>query len=517
MTKIQEDIEKLKKLRAEVRLGGGKDKIELQHSKGKLTARERIELLFDKNTFKEIYTFARHQCRDFGMDKYRPYGDAVITGFGEINGRICYAYATDFTVMGGSYGKTTAEKICDVYRRAREVGVPVIALIDSVGARIQEGGEKVPQIFYENTLCSGVIPQITAIMGPCAGVSVYSPAITDFVIMVDKTATMHITGPRVIEVATGEKVSEQELGGADVHSRISGVADFVVKNDKECIELIRKLLSYLPSNWKEKPPRVETDDDPMRMDEKLNSIVPDDPKKPFDMYEIINRVVDKGSFLEVKKNFAPNIITGFARLNGETVGIVANQPKWLAGCLDINASEKAARFVRFCDCFNIPIITFSNSPGYLPGVDQEHQGIIRRGAKLLFAYSEATVPKITVLVRASYGGAAAAMANKWLGTDIVLAWPSAEMTVMGAKEAVSVLYYKEIQKIEDPNEKRKFIEEKAREFEEKFSNPYHLAERMAIDEIIIPSETRPWLIHCLKMLRNKDVKHPKGKHRNIPL
>ncbi len=497
--------------------GGGEERIKKQHEKGKLTARERIEKLLDPGTFMEIGMFAQSRATEFGMDKKRYLGDGVVTGYGTINGRLVFVYAQDFTVLGGSLGETHAEKICRIMDLAMENGAPVIGLNDSGGARIQEGVDSLKgygEIFFRNTIASGVIPQISVIMGPCAGGAVYSPAIMDFVIMVDKTAHMFITGPQVIKAVTGEEIDFESLGGAMVHNQRSGNAHLIARNDEEALNLVKILLSYIPSNNMEDPPEIPANDPPDRMDYSLDTVVPQDPKRAYDVRDVITRVMDKGTFFELHPYFAPNIVIGFARLNGKSVGIVANQPKVLAGALDINASDKAARFVRFCDAFNIPIITFMDVPGYLPGVSQEHGGIIRHGAKLLYAYSEATVPKITVILRKAYGGSYIAMGSKHLRADVVYGWPTAEIAVMGPEGAVNIVFRKEISAAENPEKRRM---ELVKEYRDKFANPYVAASRLYVDEVIYPHETRPRLIQALNMLENKKEERPMKKHGNIPL
>ncbi len=498
-------------------VGGGEDRVKKQHESGKLTARERIEKLLDEGSFVEIGGFVESRATEFGMSEKRFLGDGVVTGYGTIDGRLVFVYAQDFTVLGGSLGEMHAAKISYLLDLAMKVGAPVIGLNDSGGARIQEGVDSLKgygDIFFRNTLASGVIPQITVIMGPCAGGAVYSPALTDFVVMVDKTSYMFITGPQVIKAVTGEEVGFEDLGGATVHNTKSGNAHFIAKNDEEALKLVRILLSYLPSNNMEEPPVYGCEDPPDRMDEELDEMIPYDPKKSYDMKELINRIVDSNSFLEVHAHFAKNIIVGFARMDGRTVGIVANQPKVMAGSLDIDASDKAARFVRFCDAFNIPIVTFVDVPGYLPGVAQEHGGIIRHGAKLLYAYSEATVPKITVIVRKAYGGAYIAMGSKHLGADVVYAYPTAEIAVMGPEGAVRIVFKREIKAAENPKEmERKLVDE----YREKFANPYIAAARQYVDEVIYPRETRPRIIAALRMLSNKREERPIKKHGNIPL
>ncbi len=497
--------------------GGGEERIKKQHEKGKLTARERLERLLDEGSFVEIGMFAQSRATEFGMDKKRYPGDGVVTGYGTINGRLVFVYAQDFTVLGGSLGEMHAEKICRVLDLAMENGAPVIGLNDSGGARIQEGVDSLKgygEIFFRNTIASGVIPQIAVIMGPCAGGAVYSPAIMDFTVMVDKKSYMFITGPQVIKAVTGEDVDFESLGGAMVHNQKSGNAHLIARDEDEALNMVKLLLSYIPSNNMEDPPVMETGDPPDRMDYSLDTVIPEDPKKSYDVKDVINSVMDRGTFFELQPYYAPNIVIGFARLNGRSVGVVANQPKVLAGVLDINASDKAARFVRFCDAFNIPIITFMDVPGYLPGVAQEHGGIIRHGAKLLYAYSEATVPKITVILRKAYGGSYIAMGSKHLRADIVYAWPTAEIAVMGPEGAVNIVFRKEIKEAEDP-EKRRL--ELIGEYRKKFANPYVAASRLYVDDVIYPHETRPKLIQALEMLQNKREERPMKKHGNIPL
>ncbi|MCD6275598.1 MAG: methylmalonyl-CoA carboxyltransferase [Thermoplasmata archaeon] len=497
--------------------GGGEERIKKQHEKGKLTARERLEKLLDEGSFVEIGMFAKSRATEFGMDKKRYPGDGVVTGYGTINGRLVFVYAQDFTVLGGSLGEMHAEKICRIMDLAMENGAPVIGLNDSGGARIQEGVDSLKgygEIFFRNTIASGVIPQIAVIMGPCAGGAVYSPAIMDFTIMVDRSSYMFITGPQVIKAVTGEDINFEGLGGAMVHNEKSGNAHLIARNEDEAIEFIKLLLSYIPSNNMEDPPVINTGDPPDRMDYSLDKIIPEDPKKSYDVKDVISKVVDRGTFFELQPYFAPNIVIGFARLNGKSVGIVANQPRVLAGVLDINASDKAARFVRFCDAFNIPIITFMDVPGYLPGVAQEHGGIIRHGAKLLYAYSEATVPKITVIMRKAYGGSYIAMGSKHLRADMVYAWPTAEIAVMGPEGAVNIVFRREIKEAEDPEKKRL---ELIKEYRDKFANPYVAAARLYIDDVIYPHETRPKIIQALEMLQNKREDRPMKKHGNMPV
>ena len=517
MTNIDPKIQRLHDLREQAKQGGGADRVEKQHKQGKLTARERIELLLDSGSFRELDMFVTHRSSDFGMGDKKYLGDSVVTGWGTIDGRLVYVFSQDFTVFGGSLSQVHAEKICKVMDLALKNGAPVIGLNDSGGARIQEGVVSLggyADIFLRNTLASGVVPQISAIMGPCAGGAVYSPALTDFIFMVKNTSYMFITGPDVVKSVTHEDVSFEELGGAAVHNSKSGVAHFAVDSEADCLFMIRRLLSYLPQNNLEDPPFIKTADDPLRMEEALNSIVPDNPNKPYDMKEVIQYVVDDGSFYEVQESFAMNILVGFARLGGHSVGIVAQQPQVLAGVLDIDASEKAARFIRFCDSFNIPIITFEDVPGFLPGVGQEHAGIIRSGAKLLYAYCEATVPKITVVTRKSYGGAYCVMNSKHIRGDLNLAWPSAEIAVMGPDGAVNIIFRNEIKAADDPVARKA---ELVAEYREKFANPYVAAEWGYIDDVIEPKETRPRLINALEMLQNKRDANPPKKHGNIPL
>ncbi len=514
---MEEKIEELRRKKEEMKLGGGKERIVQQHKKGKLTARERIDLLLDNGSFIEMDAFALHHCTDFGMEKKRVLGDGVVTGYGNIDGRLVYVFSQDFTVFGGSLGWKFAEKICKVMDMAMKNGAPVIGLNDSGGARIQEGVISLggyAEIFFRNVMASGVIPQISAVMGPCAGGAVYSPAITDFIFMVKETSHMFITGPNVIKAVTGEKVSFEQLGGAMAHNEKSGVAHFAAENEENCIEYIKTLFSFLPSNNMDDPPRVMVGDDPNRMDTELLKIIPDESDKPYDMKDIIRRVVDNDEFLEVHKHWAMNIIVGFARLDGYSVGIIGNQPNVLAGTLDINSSTKAARFVRFCDAFNIPLLTFEDVPGFLPGTSQEYGGIIRNGAKLLYAYSEATVPKMTVITRKAYGGAYDVMCSKHIRADINFAWPSAELAVMGPGGAVNIIFRKEIQAAEDPERR---TDELVAQYREKFANPYIAAEMGYIDDIIEPQETRPRIINALKTLLNKRESRPAKKHGNIPL
>ncbi|MFL5690683.1 MAG: acyl-CoA carboxylase subunit beta [Ktedonobacteraceae bacterium] len=513
----QEKVEELRHLKAQAMLGGGVKRIEAQHKKGKLTARERLDLLLDPGTFNELDMFVTHRSTDFGLDDQKIPGDGVVTGYGQIDGRLVYVFSQDFTVFGGSLSEAHAEKICKIMDLAMKNGAPVVGLNDSGGARIQEGVVSLgayADIFLRNTLASGVVPQISAIMGPCAGGAVYSPAITDFIFMVEQTSYMFVTGPNVLKTVTHEDVSFEDLGGAMVHNSKSGVAHFSCPSETECIRMLRTLMGYIPSNNMEDPPRITPLDSPSRAEEVLDSIVPDNPSKPYDMKAVIGYIVDDGIFFEVQEHFAPNIIIGFARLNGRSIGIVAQQPGALAGVLDINSADKAARFVRFCDCFNIPLVTFVDVPGFLPGVSQEHNGIIRHGAKLLYAYCEATVPKITVITRKAYGGAYDVMNSKHVRGDINYAWPTAEIAVMGAEGAVNILFKDEIDRASDPEQRRK---ELIAEYTEKFANPYIAASRGYVDEIIEPRHTRTKLITALEMLKNKRDSNPPKKHGNIPL
>jgi propionyl-CoA carboxylase beta chain len=510
-----EDV--LADLERRAELGGGQERVEKQHAAGKLTARERIELLFDPGTFEEVDKLVTHRCRDFGMADQIVPGDGVVAGHGLVDGRQVFAFAQDFTVVGGSLSETNAAKIVKIMDLAVKLGSPVVGLNDSGGARIQEGVLSLggyADIFLRNTLASGVVPQISAIMGPCAGGAVYSPAITDFTIMVKNTSYMFVTGPDVIKTVTHEDVSKDELGGAMTHNATSGVAHFAVEDDRQCLALIRDLLSFMPSNNLDDPPRARSDDEPEREDASLDRLVPASPNQPYDMLDLIHTIADEGYFLEVHRHFAKNIIVGFARLDGRPVGIVANQPAVLAGTLDIDASVKGARFVRFCDAFNIPLVTFEDVPGFLPGTVQEYGGIIRHGAKLLFAFAEATVPKVTVITRKAYGGAYCVMSSKHIRTDLNYAWPTAEIAVMGPEGAVNILYRRELDAAADPARTRA---EKVQEFREKFANPYIAAGRGFVDEIIHPRETRRKLITALRNLENKRDKNPLKKHGNIPL
>ena len=517
MTTTDERLDELAKLRERSRQGGGPRRIEQQHKRGKLTARERVEMLLDQDTFEELDPFVTHRSTDFGLDEQQYLGDAVVTGYGQINGRVACVFAQDFTVFGGSLSEVVGEKIVKLQDMAMKVGAPIIGLNDSGGARIQEGVVSLSgygNIFLRNTLASGVIPQISVILGPAAGGAVYSPAITDFVFMVKGLGQMYITGPDVVKAVTGEEVTHEELGGAESHASQSGVAHFALDTEEECFEQVRRLLSFLPANNMEDPPAHPPTDDPERLTDGVVDLVPDDPGKPYDMIAVISEVMDDGDFLEVHAAFAPNIIVGFARLNGRSVGVVAQQPAYLAGVLDIDASVKAARFVRFCDCFNIPLVTFADVPGYLPGTSQEHGGIIRHGAKLLYAYSEATVPKVSVITRKAYGGAYIVMSSKHLRGDVNYSWPNAEIAVMGADGAVNIVSREEIAKSDDPEATRARL---VQEYRDKFANPYVAAARGFIDDVIDPRETRLKLIRALEMLQTKRDTLPPKKHGNIPL
>ncbi len=510
-------LEDLKQRRNKLLAAGGADKTAKQHESGKLTARERLDLLFDKGSFVEIGAFVAHRCTDLGMEKLDLPGEGVVSGYGMVEGRQVFAYAQDFTVMGGSLGNMHAEKIVKVMDMALKAGAPIIGMNDSGGARIQEGVDALSgygKIFFRNTISSGVIPQISVIMGPSAGGAVYSPAITDFIFMVDKTSKMFITGPQVIKAVTGEEVSAEDLGGAKTHNTVSGVAHFLSADDDSCIAEIKKLLGFLPSNNLETPPPIEAGDEPGRSEEALNSIVPENPSKPYDMKKIITMIADRGDFFEVHARFAKNIITGFIRINGQSVGVIANQPMIKAGCLDINSSDKAARFIRTCDAFNIPLLNIVDVPGFLPGTKQEYGGIIRHGAKMLYAYSEATVPKVTLIVRKAYGGAYIGMCNKELGADIVLAWPSAEIAVMGPEGAANIIFRKEIDQANDSDEARR---QKIAEYREKFANPYIAAARGYVDDVIEPRTTRPRLAAAFEMLAGKRETRPPKKHGNLPV
>lgn len=514
---MKDKIALLEQKEKEAELGGGADRIQKQHEMGKLTARERINLLLDKNTFTELDKFVVHRCTDFDMDKKKILGDGVVTGYGKIDGRQVFVFAQDFTVFGGSLGMVYAKKICKIMDLAIKVGAPVIGLNDSGGARIQEGVESLAgyaDIFLRNVLSSGVVPQISAIMGPCAGGAVYSPIMTDFILMVKDTSYMFITGPDVIKAVTHEEVTREELGGAMVHNATSGVAHFATTDDRECLLLTRGLLSFLPSNNMEDPPRISCDDPVDRRDMNLRGIVPTNPNKPYDIKEVIRGVVDDGYFFEVQELFAQNIVIGFARLNGRVVGIVGNQPNVLAGCLDINASVKGARFVRFCDCFNIPLLTFVDVPGFLPGTAQEWGGIIKHGAKLLYAYCEATVPRVTVITRKAYGGAYDVMSSKHIRGDINYAYPTAEIAVMGPEGAVNIIARKEIEQADNPEAERTRL---AADYRNTFANPYRASELGYIDEVIKPEDTRPRVIEAFEMLEGKRETNPPRKHGNIPL
>ncbi|MGD2163497.1 MAG: carboxyl transferase domain-containing protein [Anaerolineales bacterium] len=510
-------MDHLHEQREKAQLGGGEERIQAQHDRGRLTARERLDLLLDKGSFRETDMFVTHRTTDFGLDKRKYLGDSVVTGWGTIDGRLVYVFSQDFTVFGGSLGEVHSAKICKIMDMAMKNGAPLIGLNDSGGARIQEGVVSLgayADIFLRNTLASGVVPQISAIMGPCAGGAVYSPALTDFIFMVRNSSYMFVTGPDVVKTVTHEDVTFEELGGADTHASTSGVCHYVAENEADCLYMIRVMLSYLPQNNMEDPPFVPTSDDRLRTEEALDDIIPEDPSKPYDMREVIKMVVDDGIFLEVHENYAQNIVTCFARLGGHSVGIIANQPSVLAGVLDINSSDKAGRFVRFCDSFNLPLITFVDVPGFLPGTGQEHGGIIRHGAKLLFAYCEATVPKITLITRKAYGGAYDVMSSKHIRGDLNFAWPSAELAVMGPEGAVNIIFRKEIAAADDPDNRR---DELVAEYRDKFANPYIAASRGYIDDVIEPRYTRPRLINALEMLSNKRDSNPPKKHGNIPL
>ncbi len=517
--KNEERIEQLRQISDEAEAGGGAERRDREHKAGKLSARKRIAILLDEGTFEELDKFVRHRCVDFGMDELRPPGDGFVTGFGRIDGRLVYVYAQDFTVFGGSLSEANALKICKIMDLAMRNGAPVIGLNDSGGARIQEGVASLAgyaDIFLRNTLASGVVPQLSAIMGPCAGGAVYSPAITDFIFMTRDTSYMFVTGPDVIKTVTHEEVSKQELGGAMTHNATSGVAHFVSRDDADCCAMIRELISFLPSNNLEDPPRRGTNDLWDRREESLNTIVPEDPLKPYDITEVIHAIVDEGYFFQVHEQYAKNIVVGFARMDGRPVGIVANQPAFLAGTLDINASVKGARFVRFCDAFNIPLLTLEDVPGFLPGTQQEFGGIIKHGAKLLFAFAEATVPKVTVITRKAYGGAYCVMASKHIRTDANFAWPSAEIAVMGPEGAVDIVYKRELSAASG-EERVKLRKEKVEEFRNRFANPFVAAERGYLDAVIEPAETRARVITALRALENKTDTNPKKKHGNIPL
>ena len=515
-----ERIRQLVKLREEARLGGGEQRIDSQHQKGKYTARERIEMILDEGSFEEFDMFVTHRSHDFGLEKKHYLSDGVITGHGTIDGRVVYIFSQDFTVFGGSLSETFAQKVCKVMDQAVKVGAPVIGINDSGGARIQEGVKSLAgyaEIFQRNIMASGLIPQISAVFGPCAGGAVYSPALTDVIIMSENTSYMFVTGPRVTKTVTGEEISNEDLGGAGVHTSKSGVAHFRAEDEEEGFMLIRKILSYLPQNNLEEPPAVECTDPISRMDDRLNELIPEDPHKPYDVKEIIHSITDDGEFLEFQRHYARNIVIGLARFDGLSCGVVANQPSYLAGVLDIASSRKAARFVRFCDCFNIPIVTLVDVPGFLPGSAQEYGGIIIHGAKLMFAYGEATVPKVTVTLRKSYGGAHDVMGSKQLRGDINYAWPTAEIAVMGPKGAIEVLEGKKIAMIKDPDVRARYVAEKEMEYREKFANPYQAARYGYIDDVIEPRNTRFRIIRALRTLSTKKDKNPPKKHTNIPL
>ena len=514
---IDEKIDALDAMRQKAHKGGGQDRIDQQHSRGKLTARERLALLMDDGTFEELDPFVTHRAIDFGLADRKILGDAVVTGYGQVEGRQVFAFAQDFTVMGGSLSEAVSQKICKMLDLAVKAGCPVVGLNDSGGARIQEGVSSLAaygDIFLRNTMYSGVIPQISVIVGPAAGGAVYSPAITDFVFMVKGTGQMYITGPDVIKAVTGEEVTHEDLGGAATHATRSGVAQFVYETEEECFNEVRRLLSFLPSNNLEDTPLEVTGDPVTRREPDLRYLVPDDANRAYDIREVVYKIIDDEEFMEVHQNFAPNVVVGFARMNGRSVGMVCNQPEYLAGVLDIDASSKAARFIRFCDCFNIPIVTLVDVPGFMPGIDQEYGGIIRHGAKLIFAYAEATVPKIAVIIRKAYGGAYIVMSSKHLRSDINLAWPSAEIAVMGAEGAVNIIHRSEISQAHDPDQKR---QELIKDYQERFTTPYIAASRGFLDDVIDPADTRVQIIKALEMLRNKRDSLPAKKHGNIPL
>ena len=509
MATVQEKIQELKANQAKIMQAGGAKRVEKQHATGKLTARERIEFFFDPESFVELDQFVRHRCVNFGMQTKEIPAEGVITGYGTVNGRLVYAFAQDFTCEGGSLGEMHAAKICKVLDLSLKMGAPIVGINDSGGARIQEAVDALAgygKIFYKNTLASGVVPQISVIMGPCAGGAVYSPALTDFIYMVKNTSQMFITGPAVIKSVTAEEVTAEDLGGAMTHNSVSGVAHFAAENDQDCLEQIQYLLSFLPSNNLEETPLVDTGDSPDRISDELNTLLPDNPNMPYDMFDVIREVVDNGEFYESHKHYAQNIITCFARLDGRAVGIIANQPNVMAGCLDINASDKSARFIRFCDAFNIPILTLVDVPGFLPGVDQEYGGIIRHGAKMLYAYSEASVPKVTVITRKAYGGSYLAMCSQDLGADQVFAWPTAEIAVMGPAGAANIIFRK------DPD-----VAAKTEKYVEEFATPYKAAERGFVDIVIEPKETRPRIITAFNMLSSKREARPAKKHGNLPV
>ena len=514
---IDQKLDTLEQMRQQAIKGGGQERIDQQHGRGKLTARERLALLMDEGTFEEIDSFVIHRSTDFGLADRKFLGDAVVTGHGKVEGRQVFAFSQDFTVFGGSLSEVVSQKVCKIMDLAAKTGCPLVGLNDSGGARIQEGALSLAaygDIFLRNTLYSGVVPQISVILGPAAGGAVYSPAITDFVFMVNEIGQMYITGPDVIKAVTGEDVTHEQLGGALTHATRSGVAHFIYNSEEECLAAVRHLLSFLPSNNLEDPPSVAADEGASRADPDLRYVVPDDANRPYDMRDIIYRVVDDEEFLEVHQNFAPNVIVGFGRLNGRAVGIVGNQPAYLAGVLDINASTKAARFVRFCDCFNVPLVTLVDVPGFMPGTDQEHGGIIRHGAKLIFAYAEATVPKVAVITRKAYGGAYIVMSSKHLRSDVNFVWPSAEIAVMGAEGAINIIYREQLSQSKDPGQTRK---ELINEYQENFTNPFVAASYGFVDDVIDPADTRPRVIKALEMLQNKRDSLPAKKHGNIPL
>lgn len=517
MMSTMDKLNDLQNRRAAIEQGGGAAKIDKQHQSGKKTARERILMLLDEGSFVEVDAFVEHRCTEFDMAGKKAPGEGVVVGYGTIEGRLVYVYSQDFTVIGGSLGEMHSQKICKVMDMAIKMGAPIIGMNDSGGARIQEGVDALAgfgSIFHHNTMASGVIPQISVIMGPCAGGAVYSPAITDFTFMVEKTSQMFITGPQVVESVTGESIDAEGLGGASTHATKSGVASFTAQNDEECIAKVRRLVSFLPSNNLECVPYEECTDDLNRLSQALTAIVPDEANKAYDVKNVISEIVDNGDFMEVQSEFAKNIVIGFARMNGSTIGIVANQPNVMAGSLDVNSSDKAARFVRFCDSFNIPIVSFTDVPGYLPGVAQEHNGIIRHGAKLLYAFSEATVPKINVILRKAYGGAYIAMNSKHLGADMVFAWPTSEIAVMGPEGAANIIFRKDIANADDPVAER---QAKISEYREKFASPYEAAKRGYVDDVIEPDSTRPRIISALEMLASKREDRPSKKHGNIPV
>ena len=515
--KMNKKLDQLQDMREQSRQGGGERRIQQQHDKGKMTARERINALLDQGTFEEMDPFVTHRATDFGMADNKILADAVVTGYGKVDGRQIFVFAQDFTVLGGSVSEVVGQKICKVMDLAMKTGCPIVGINDSGGARIQEGVLSLyayGEIFLRNTLASGVVPQISVIMGPSAGGAVYSPAITDFIFMVQGTSQMYITGPDVIRAVTGEEISHEDLGGAQTHASRSGVAHFVAQSDQECLSEVRRLLGFLPSNNMEEAPLVPTTDPPDRIDQDLSSLVPEEPNRPYDIRDIVLRMVDDGEFMEVHRDYSPNLVVGFGRMNGRSVGFVANQPAYMAGVLDINASTKAARFVRFCDCFNIPLITLVDVPGFMPGSEQEYGGIIRHGAKLLYAYAEATVPKISVMTRKAYGGAYIVMSSKHLRGDVNLAWPSAEVAVMGPEGAVNIVFREELSKAENPEEKRAAL---IKDYQDKFANPYVAANRGYLDDVIAPADTRRLVVRALEMLQNKRDTLPPKKHGNIPL